>query len=552
VPYRRVRTTQVPEPVESPFYQLPTDTRPCFGELDFPINVHSAAYRREIGKLQRFYCPTREGKVKAPDADLIAFVHPDSSERVLFVYGDCGIGKSWYLRYSAQVTLPNRGCNAYFGMIDMRTGATDDLVHELHRKLNAILAPIAGGQTVTPQLEFQWGGAAQATENLVRENTAALARAGKLVVCIVDNIDLQAGDEQEALAHEAVRLLRDYSNLKIIVPLRYVTNNAFTRQGLLHQFLSREVELPPVELGEMLGLRLERSENGKSLSEVRVRTCDGREYSCPEVFSFFHLRDSIRGPARETQGFRFWRELAQRDARRALGLFEKMFYSNRLHGNPQNLRFRNWWISALMLGTSGHYKGRDIVNLFDNDVAGDDQAGKNSLIRYRVLEFFARGLVPIGDSFFHRYFECLGYTTAQTLEVIELLLDFGLIESPNSHGHSGGAPKSARITPLGRFYLDKMPMELWYIYMIKRWSIIDLKYISKTQPNYDWVEDNHFLDYVEHEEEIECAQIDYWQRQNGEIPELLLSSPSSAIRSAMEQARQGNDPEDDMENPYYS
>jgi len=218
-------------------------------------------------------------------------------------------------------------------------------------------------------------------------------------------------------------------------------------------------------------------------------------------------------------GYDLLDQLADTDIRQALKLLERVIYSDNLLG-ISNLTVGYHFISAAMLRRSRDFQpaGSFILNLLDDD--SPDRPG-NSLIRYRVLEYFVGGNRRIGDDYFyHMYFKRLGYDIEWVDGVLKLFVESGLLRSADGRGGTLDGVDSLVTTPQGWLYYHTLMKNKWYLYCIKRGMAIDEVFITRRQLRRheyrEEVEDDQLVAFLIEEENKEAVRINDFHNDVGE------------------------------------
>ncbi|MBN2100235.1 MAG: hypothetical protein JW753_11640 [Dehalococcoidia bacterium] len=524
--------------------------RPYLADDIWPRDPRTEAWAKQAEVLKSFYCDKRE----RGEEDLeVLETYLRNPEGNMILWGDVGIGKSWFIRFellagrSGMAVLPYHA-----GIIDMLTGldtghavytqlglilemyferfcgdthealsvyARFDLAR-LRRKKDAELTPAERNDaafTASRWLDLRSSGSKQAAMSYVDRLLAALecVPQSELLILVVDNIDKTTDDEQERLAKLAVRLL-GHPKTRLIIPLRKSSRLVMDRFSVLKEFPCKEMELHPLNLREMLRLRFCRSKGGQSLhgSPIIKDLSDRSEYTFPRLFETLFGHDekdvSDAGDLVLT--------LASGNAREALQLTERLIYSDQLKG-LRHIGAGEYAVAALMLTDTSKPDAPApcVLDLFNNE---EPSAAGNALIRFRVLEYFWNaGNATPADVSFKKYFERLGYSTSRVKRVLHLFMMTQLLVS-----EEGLSPDNVRarpfdeigslaITPAGkklRALLDRM----WYFVSVKRDVYLPAQYIHE-EGSREYCKHTEFVEWLLGEERKEDERIRRFVKKNG-------------------------------------
>jgi hypothetical protein len=554
--------------------------KPFLEDIVFP--VHGAADETDPGapyaQLHRYYTDRRaDGEI---DTSALRDFLEARRSGIFVIKGDVGVGKTWFLRYFLEYAFAGQASGKPdLGIIDMwhkpYPSALENAHYQLDTFLNAIVDSREGGlrAALAPEAHHYartTSGANQDSrrysrsfdryfENLLGpdrriernlERLSYLERNQRPIVLGIDNLDRYSETEQGDLFGLMIKLLR-YPNIRLVVAVRPSTHFTTKRSFDAGEFYYNEMEMQKLDYAAMLRSRFSTAHDGTDLStfgfelsrsdydprqEEEVRPTDS-ESSKPEnrlQVTWPQVLDIFIGGL----GFQLLTQLGDSDIRQTLKLMRRVLYSDNLIA-VSNLKIGYHFISAAMLRRSQDFRPDEsyILNLFDDD--HPDRAG-NSLIRYRVLEYFVNGHRRIGEDYFYEtYFRRLGYDQKWVASVLELFVDSGLLRS--SDGREGTLEKVDELVPTtqGRLYFGQLVRNKWYIYSIKRGMAIDEVFIKKRSlGNYqwrEWIEDDQLVDYFIQEEELEADRVKRWIDATGLDPKKYgqLSRVSDIVRQTL-------------------
>jgi hypothetical protein len=557
--YRRIEFSALPtwsNPLKS------VEHKPFLGDIAFPVHTldcHGAMPSHPYSVLRRFYVNQRaDGPIDVSGLKHFLYKKPSG---IYVIKGDVGAGKTWFLRYLLRFAVPEEfEIRVKSGVIDMWHQKLPTPLENAHWQLDGILTEIVdkpiglrtaleeeahrfartavGGSPDTRPYKEQFDAyfrqvqdpSQRVERNLLR--LAYLERERIPIVIGVDNIDRYSDEEQSRLFGMMVKLLR-YSNIRLIVPVRPSSYFATRRCFDAGEFGYDDMEMQKLDYAAMLRARFAASIDGVSLQEQSVvlhrsdfdarrddvdsesqaksRTGDSEQVitNFPQILEIF-----LRG-----YGFTLLDQLADTDVRQALKLVKRVFFSDNLLA-ISNLEIGYHFVSSAMLRRSRDFLPDEsyILNLFDDD--HPDRPG-NSLVRFRVLEYFINGNRRIGDdSFFSKYFARYGYDRNWVCSVLRLFVESGLLRSADGREGTLEGVDELVSTRQGRLYFFTLVKNKWYLYCIKRGMAIDEVYITRkyVRPHVrrEEVEDDQLMQFFIQEEELEDSRIKQWADDTGE------------------------------------
>lgn len=578
--YRRIEFSALPK-WHNPLKDA--EHKPFLEDITFPVHVFDAHEKQvpthPYSLLRRYYVNLRaDGPVDLSGLKHFVYRKPSG---IYVIKGDIGAGKTWFLRYFLHFIMPEElGIPVRHGIIDMWQRKYPDALQNAHWQLDSVLTEIVdksiGLRTALKAKAEQYARSTtgespleskryqdevdsyfrmlEDPQNRIEKNLQRLAYLEREYIPIiigVDNIDRYPEKEQSELFGMMVQLLR-YPNVRLIVPVRPSSYFSTRKCFDAGQFYYDEMEMQKLDYVAMLRSRFETSTDGVSLREqllvlkrsdfdarrddaepespTESRSEDSEQVviNFPEILEIF-----LRG-----YGSTLLDHLADTDVRQALKLVRRVFFSDNLLA-ISNLEIGYHFISAAMLRRSKDFRPDEsyILNLFDDD--HPDRPG-NSLIRFRVLEYFINGNRRIGDdSFFHKYFERFEYSKEWVNSVLQLFVESGLLKSAD--GREGTLEEVEELIPTrpGRLYFNTLLKNKWYLYCIKRGMAIDEVYITKKRLRpYMWreeVEDDQLVEFFRQEEEIEARHIKQWADATGEREDKYgeLTKVSEIVREGL-------------------
>jgi hypothetical protein len=509
--------------------------------------------------LLRFYTAERvSGEV---DARALRQFLGNPGKHVFVIWGDIGIGKSWFVRnqlHSAALEQPNA---VRYGVIDMLRASKTDAKEKLEQQINAALEHYLSEcfgsweDGIRPYAEhrakMRFGGRANDTEisfevkGTINEilSLRGSARADALLDVVesaggpplflaIDNLDRALDEEQHDLTDLVARMLRNAA-INLIFPLRSSSGILLDESKILGFFEKQEMHLSAVDFQALLRPRFSMSETGSDLRNVRLPT--GQKDS-QDSSTFPELLQSFVNSEAGTFVF----DLAGTNSRQLLDFMHSIIFSNQLD-SVKNVTQPESCVAALLMHDSGSFSPElsYLVNLFDDD--NPDSAG-NALIRFRVLEFFRHAItVQSQDRWLTDYFLRLGYSPERVRHVIALFVGARLLKTdPPLTAEAIRNNRPAFVGSITRIeanlnqYFDKLLRSPWYFICAKRSIHIGEHLISKDPDGNDVVSDSNFIRFLKEEEDRERERIADWTRQRGRLGTVrTLAQPWAMARDTL-------------------
>jgi hypothetical protein len=545
-----------------------TYPRPYLGDEIWPDDPRDPKWDLTIEILKKFYCPIRDQQQDNIDKLRIYLENP---EKYMIIWGDVGIGKTWFIRYELLAGNNSMGKMPYHaGIIDMLSEkdteygvykqlryviemyferfctCTIDAINAFIRFDYARLKLKSPDQLtkaeledvniiLTDWLEMRNGITKMDIENYAIHLLDVLQHVGKneLMILVVDNIDKTRDEEQEQLVKLAVRILRN-PQIRLIIPLRRSSALLRDRFSVLKEFSYEEMDLTPLDIREMLKVRFQSSREGANLSTLpRVMDSkDGKEYTFPAIYNLIFGKEKANSEAGN-----LLLTIAASNARESLALTERLLYSDQIKG-LRNIVSPEYIVAALMLSdTSQPFITSCILNLFDDE---DPSFSGNGLIRFRVLEYFWNvKKASISDQRFQDYFLRLGYDLARVKKVLELFMMTQLLISPR--GLSLESFRTLSFDEIGSLEITKSGTEfknllqrMWYFVSVKRDVYLPENLIKKDVGGREYCTHTDFENWLRDQEEKEKRAINEYTRVNGEFKlDWGLIHPSKIAKQAL-------------------
>lgn len=542
-----------PEEIE---WTNPTNSvspKPYLSDEIWPDDPRDPKFTETVQRMKMFYCDKRDRKQEDLDALKRYLLDP---QQYMIVWGEVGIGKSWFLRYellAGEASISSTD-SYHAGVIDML--GIEDTVYRvlmqlrpiiemyfdrfcggtreaLLRYLNYDLAKLdhkkleeltEGGKkdaeiALSKWVELRNSPSTKDTIQYVRKLLSVLQHLNRneLLILLIDNIDKTSDVEQEKLVKLAVRLLRN-PQIRLIIPLRKSSRLLLDRFSVLKEFTYNEMELHPLNLREMLYIRFQYAKDGTSLSgNPKIYDSKIDKYlTFPQLFTLLFGQDekSI------SEGGDFLLTWAASNAREALSLTEKLLYSSQLKG-LSHIGVPDYTIAALMLNDSSLPKPTPsgVLNLFNNE---EPELIGNSLIRFRVLEYFWETKnVTSSDVRFQKYFQRLGYDLERIQRVIELFVMTQLLIS--LRGLSPDDIRKLRFDDIGPLEITRSGLEfkrllnrMWYFVSVKR-DVFLPDALIRNEDGREYITHGDFIEWLRSQEENEKISIRSYTNTHGEI-----------------------------------
>lgn len=530
------------------------DPKPFLGEIIFPADPDSPAAKESKQVLDRFYCDEREGRYTDFDA-LGRFVrNPD--QQLLVIWGDVGIGKSWFVRH--EFVCGELGKEYHAGVIDILGGGIISTQETVYRQLCPILESYFDrfcGSVEKAFLEYirflvtrQRG--RDSDQDVISTNVSALVNkwlpgdysreyAERLLLAleyvnepllflVIDNIDRAGGNEQQIFLDITKRILKNH-RIRVIVPLRRSSALLSDRFKGLKEQAYDEMELTPLKLDKMLARRFLFSKDGVDLSNSPPIRDGELQVRFPQLFREIFTSESGK----------LLLKIAGKSAREALLLTDRLIHSDHLRGlaNIGNAQYA--MVSLMLLD----YAQLDpnypyLINLFDNN---EPHSPGNALIRFRVLEYLYREkVVSSSSTHFLQYMERLGFDDKRLKQVLSLMVGTSMIYS--QEGIVAERFDDLRINELGTFeitdigktYWETLIRMQWYFVSIKQGVTIPERYIHFDKAsNTEYITHADLCHFLKEEEEEERFRVRMWENKRGRMEGVHLEPPSEIAKRAL-------------------
>lgn len=532
------RIPQVPRPLS---WQNPLkdhSPRPYLDGPIFPMQRGTQMAHHAMEVLRRFYTPKRiNGEA---DARRFRQFVTDPARHVFIVWGDIGVGKSWFVRHQLADLAERDPKSVYYGVIDMLRASPDDarekLIQQMIATIEQYFVDNCGSleKGLRPLAEFRAHtryGADCDTEKVRAEITRltkemvestgstrsdylleALENAdGPRLFIAVDNLDRALGDEQHALTDLVARMFRN-AKIHLIFPLRSSSGILLDESKILGFFEKDEMRLSGVDFNALLQPRFSMDERGTDLSKVKLpKGISAAAATYPELLDKFL----------EAEGGDFVRDLAGSNSRKALDFVSRILYSNQLDA-VDNIRSPESCIAALLMHDDGSFYQElsYILNLFDN---GEPRAPGNSLIRFRALELVREaGPISAKERRFQDFFSRLGYAIDRVTNVVATFVGAGLVKTEVVL--TADAIRQRGLNEVGWIaaveqgvaqYFDKLLSSPWYFICVKRGTHVDEDLIARDEAGDEYLPDSGLVEFLKREEDEERKRIRYFEARFG-------------------------------------
>ena len=336
------------------------------------------AQHRETRELLRlFYSDRRVGHVHIEDSLLDCL--RDDQWREIVLWGDCGIGKTWFRNHAWRIRVPQeRGAlraRIKGGLIDVVHNPLGDRLMSLHYQLGKHLDSIAQELGTTwraalddkiiaeikdryPSLAKRQDGFREKADRLYAYwlqvahrpvfNAVRLEwRNSKRVrlLFVADNLDQLSDADLNAL-YDAAHGLLLYENVRVIYSIR--SNTLFTRNPFpsLHLEPNRELQMPQLDMAAFLQQRFRHSKEGVDLAtQPFTDPVTGEDVTFPELWERI---------SRSQVFTELLCQLAGSDARLMIRLVDRLLQSPHLK-QLRNVASLPHALTALMLSESGEF-----------------------------------------------------------------------------------------------------------------------------------------------------------------------------------------------------
>jgi len=540
----------------NPISRLEASEKPVLGNIEFPTDPWIPGYKIDLARAKRVFSDDRLHPRNDNNA-LRAFLS-NRNQRMLILFGNCGCGKSWFVR-NYLVNNPPKDMD--IGFIDAAgfprgEGFGKAFYDRIHLRLSEILGEHVnkrpGGllEALRPILETEIKGIFPGDDALIKEYQAfsrrylsdlmrhdnlaeynwirlrSYAYSKRKLLLVIDNIDqICHHKDQGEVLERVIQAVTRSRGVFMIVPLRHSSALISARLNFLMQNLLLGHHLSHLDMTSMIKTRLTTSLRGRDIIAITVEDkVNKRNYRLLEILNLYLNSESEL----------IIENLAAGDARHYIRLFRRLLFSDELCGF-ENIGKDYFCIGSLMLKPDEGFKEDTsfILNVFDNE--HPNEIG-NALVRWRVLEYFLNGHDRCEGEFFRYYFQRLGYDLERVEEAIRTWNEAGALEL---YERKEGV--QAKLTACARRY-DQLINNLWYCISIKTGMHMDQRYILTgkeareeahkyrvTLPrSCEWVSDAGFLDFAAEEEALEEDRLSQYP---GKVPNFEEQCRSRGPRS---------------------
>ncbi len=546
---------------KNPIRLLPGKARPYLGGLPWGRESGTLVAEEDLNVLRKFYCEKREQYPRNRDELKAFLISPDTF--LLVVWGEVGIGKTWFLRHELLIgDYSVETGDIHAGIIDLLFGWPDNVTKSAYCHLCPILdqyyAKIGSSsvqamkayrehQLVSRGFDPETLPEPDEDEELSRwllldhseERADKLLRAlevvsGPPLFVVMDNIDKASDEDQDLLIRLATRMFRS-QRIRLILPLRRTSRLIGDRFAELHEHNFTEMHLTRLEYRGMLKLRFRFSRAGTDLRDVPpIRDDEGSTYNFPSIYELMF----------ESDVGKMLDDVASDDARVILKLSKQAIESDQLKA-LRNLSDPQHVLAALMLSDEGKVEPKSpfLLNLFDSEEPETVSIGY-SLIRYRVLEFLVeRDEIDMSEVFPQEYFMRIGFTDIRVKRVLLSFLRASLVYSRRAYVpqtienrlHEGiGA---FVVTRTGRAYWETLLSMKWYYEIVARATrvpktIIRTQELDEPPHEREYVTHTDFIDWLREEEDAERVRIEHWEYSHTRLS-VTLSQPHVVMRQTL-------------------
>jgi hypothetical protein len=530
--------------------------RPYLNSPIFPKDQSSVEYQKARDVLWRFYTSDRDGEDDA--RKLIDFIlNPE--KQCFVIWGDIGIGKSWFVRYQLESLKESSTQVFYHGIVDMLRASIQDARSQLEGQMTLVLESYfrdtlsglkKGLQTFADNRagilyldhaseEFR------AEANSIREKIIVSTGSERLqflldaIECApgpplfvaIDNIDRAIGADQNLIADLVARRLHN-SKIYLIFSLRSSSRILLDHDEILGFFEKSEMHLSSVRFPSMLRPRFANARDGEELLALRLPTGARDEEPC----TFTELLESFLA----SEAGEFVLDLAGTNSRKLLDFISRILFSNHLASSVRNIRDPEACIAALLMLDQPKFDPElsYILNLFDN---GEPSSPGNSLIRFRVQEYLRQaGEVSFQERHCVNYFNSLGYSLERVKEVLATFVGVGLAQTNPPRTAENIRQKqlseigSVNLTAGTAAQYDKLLKSPWYFISVKNDTFVPDNLIKTDEFGYEYVKNSDFIDFIKNEEDQERRRSVEWVKRNGkQMTFIQTSQPWALARAAL-------------------
>ncbi len=528
--------------------------KPFLGEIIFPIDPRSKKAIELNELFCKFFCNERFGGNTDYNKFLSFINSPDKP--ILVIWGDVGIGKSWFIRY--MFLQKDKLTNCYFGIIDILSIGVITYEETIYKQLCPILesyithfnGSVEEGLLLYAKELLKNKRKKGTSEKVINANANILLNKwipleytkkyaeilllalewlnNPTLFIVIDNIDRTGDEEQVILFNMAKRIFRSV-DLRLIIPLRKSSMILTDRFKGLKEQTYDDIELSGLKIDKMLKKRFNFSKKGDDLSKGPYICDKGLKLTFPKLYDKIFQYESGE----------LILKIAGNNVRESLLLIDRFINSNHLIGlrNISNIQYT---IASLMLVESSNLDPSYpyIINLFNNE---EQNIPGNTLIRFRILEYFYKEKkIDSRNNYFFRFMKRLGYNEERIKSVLSVMVGTSMIYSnkgivanrfDNLYIAELG---SFELTNIGKSYWEILLRMQWYYVSIKQGIIINQKYIRVDEVNKnEYITHADLCNFFTDEEDEERIRIKDWEKKNGRLSgNTFLNSPSEiAIRS---------------------
>jgi len=545
-PVSRIKVWEQPD-WKNPLRALPGKARPYLGGEAWARVPGSPADKETRAVLRRFYSEAR--LPGGDDASNLRAYLQSPNEELFVVWGDVGIGKTWFLRYELLVSdfsvetgdieaevidfLQGRPgdapelvlkqlCPVLDGYLERHGHGTETVVREYRKQQLARrkTASAESEQAADPLLEdwLHMDDGPDYADLLLRVIETI---EGPPIFIVADNIDKASDVDQDKLVGLAAQLLRSH-RIKVILPLRKTSQALRDRFTRLHEHSFNHLTLAPLDMIPMLHLRFRYSREGTRLAEMPPIEDGDVSMTFPDVFARIEESDLSE----------LITSISGSDARIALMLVSRLLASDQLKGLA-NVSDPEFALACWMLSDTGAVDPVSpiLLNLFDSEEP--ESTPGYPLIRYRVLEYFANRSEARAESRpVRRYFDRLGYSNERIRNVLLTFMRAGLLRSPEGltpdriEESEKGNFGVLTLTQTGRAYWDTLLGMQWYYVTVKRATRVPTRLIQRNEEKgTEFIYNRDFTEWLKEQENQERQRIRRWESTRGSA-RLDLRQPS--------------------------
>lgn len=559
-------TGGLPPGWENPLTHLDQpDATPYFGEVVYPTKFWLPDFPENLARAELLYCHERD---ESDDQERrIADFFKSPARNVLVIFGDCGIGKTWFVIHNV---INHRPADSDYAYIDLRGRPKDgDLMMAIHRELgqfldkhinessdpikalshylDPIVRPLFDKLLYDPnafpereKMREAYYKIASDPNRLIDYNDVRLGaydNSRKKLLVIVDNVDNYSDDEQVVVLEFITRSLLGHDGIRVIVPVRPTSALLMGRLAQALDLIIIGVDLRSPNIEAFLKRRCSVSVSGKRLSlDARLPRSAWtwgkllqayvHSESASMLADLCSSESDLPPPSYRSRTAVIRRRY---DCRHYIRLFRRLLLSDVIR-EYENITSEYYAVQALMLrpGEPMAPQSAFLFNLFDND---QPEIAGNALIRYRILEYFHTNS-DVG-ALFDNYFRALGPGPRIARKVMESFILAGLLVADLEFDKYAQKEemRSARITIAGRRHFA-IVRNLWYGIcaktgmhvepgMIKRGEEarraameevgIEGKVLLDFYASHGWVSDRDFIEFLFKQEDLESRRIGLFQ-----------------------------------------